>query len=148
MFQKEPCVPGKPSAEKARVQIPPGAPQMLPAQIFEYLLSRRKLGFRDQTLRTDSVILRFLAKKTDLTPDSVLTYLANSKVSACRKANLATVYAGFAKHFGIPFQKPHYRREERFRSYLQTRRLKLSSIVSGIFSMLPLSDCSRRLVCG
>lgn len=67
MFQKEPCVPGKPSAEKARVQIPPGAPQMLPAQIFEYLLSRRNLGFRHQTLRTDSVILRFLAKKTDLT---------------------------------------------------------------------------------
>jgi len=86
---------------------------MLSAQIIEYLFYRKKLGLREQTLRTDSKILRFLTKKCDLAnSESVLEYLSNCPVSLCRKANLATVYDGFAKHFKMPFQKPYYRREE------------------------------------
>ncbi len=63
------------------VQIPLPAPQLNSHRIVEYVLSRKKQGFSELTLRSDSKILWFLASKCDLNnSETVLPHIARSTV--------------------------------------------------------------------
>ncbi len=68
---------------RVRVKIPLGPAQVLPAQnIIDYLLFREKLGLGEQRLRTDTKIIKILAKNCDLTSDSVFSILGNQSTGA------------------------------------------------------------------
>jgi integrase len=73
-----------------------------------------KEGYRRSTILSAVGSLKSVARKADLlNPDSVKTYLAKANVSEGRKEALVVRLARFYKYKGIPFQKPHYKRDEK-----------------------------------
>ena len=73
-----------------------------------------KEGYRRSTILSAVSSLKSVARKADLlNPDSVKTYLAKANVSEGRKEALVVRLARFYKYKGMPFQKPHYKRDER-----------------------------------
>ncbi len=99
-------------------------------KIVEFLWNLSQNGVKGNTLGSYSAVLRKLAKHTDLTPESVKTYLAKDKEwTDATKGMCVIVYGSFLKFNNISWQPPKYRPVDRS-PYIPTEA-EIDQLISG-----------------
>ena len=105
-------------------------------------MALRKKGLAEYTIEGYGRRLRFLAKNTDITsPETVKAFISSQTTSSANKEALANAYDHYIKYFGLKWEKPFYRREERLPNVPTTEQV--NTIISAfqmkyatIFSIL------------
>jgi integrase/DNA-directed RNA polymerase subunit RPC12/RpoP len=99
-------------------------------KILQYLKSMKQNGAKDCTIRTWNMMLRKLARHTDMTSDSVKDYLAKTTDwTIATKKTVVIIYNGYLKFHGVTWTPPKYRPADKLH-FIPTEA-ELDAIITG-----------------
>jgi integrase len=94
------------------VNLPPTVPNL--GEIVSYGLWMRKQGYRESTTYFSVKSLKWVARRTNLLePEQAKATLASATMSESRKRKLVEDLARFYSYKKIPFDKPHYKKQNK-----------------------------------